>query len=389
MALKDNAIVGFAEAQNVTKSGRDVFDFAGEVLEGLLAQTGIEKSEIDGLIVNPSLTATASFWAQSTSEYLGLELNFCDQTDLGGVSAIGGIARAAAALDAGFCNIVALINADTPTMGDNRRLRAFYEQWCDPSGLVGPPGSFGLLSNRYDYQYGLDMKALAKLAVTQRDHAVLNPNALAKFRVPITEQDYLNSRMISEPIRLLDCVMSCDGANGFLMMSAAEARRRGFKRFVVPRGYGESTNFELGRNNTDITTSGHGIAGKKALAMAGIGLNDIGSFHPYDDFIIAIMLTMEMLGFCKPGQGAAFIRERDFHFNGDLPLNTGGGQISAGQAGLAGGGTNLVEAVRQLFGECGDRQVSNINVALVTGIGWIPFGRNWGSSGALVLSPDA
>ena len=115
---------------------------------------------------------------------------------------------------------------------------------------------------------------------------------------------------------------------------------------------------------------------------------DIGSFHPYDDFLIAIMLQFEMLGFCEPGQGAAFIHEMDLSYKGDLPLNTGGGQISAGQAGLAGGGTNLVEAVRQLMGQAGGRQVANTQNALVTGIGWIPYGRNWGTSVALILGSD-
>ncbi len=102
---------------------------------------------------------------------------------------------------------------------------------------------------------------------------------------------------------------------------------------------------------------------------------DIASFHPYDDFIIAIMLQMEMLGFCKKGQGCDFIREHDFNHDGDMPLNTGGGQISAGQVGLAGGGTNLVEAVRQLFGEAGARQVKDTSNALVTGIGGIPYAQ--------------
>jgi acetyl-CoA acetyltransferase len=100
-----------------------------------------------------------------------------------------------------------------------------------------------------------------------------------------------------------------------------------------------------------VTHAGHRIAGAKALKQAGLTVSDIKSFHPHDDFIFAIVLQLEMIGCCGKGEGAKFIRATDFHFNGDLPLNTGGGQISAGQAGLAGGGTNLVEAVRQLFGD--------------------------------------
>ena len=110
------------------------------------------------------------------------------------------------------------------------------------------------------------------------------------------------------------------------------------------------------------------------------------SFHPYDDFIIAIMLQMEAFGFCKPGQGIQYVREMNFAYDGDLPLNTGGGQISAGQA--AGSSENLLEAVRQLRGEAGKRQVKDTTNALVTGIGWINYARNWGSSAALVLVPE-
>lgn len=389
MALSDNVIVGYAEAKNVVRSGRDVWEFSGEILDSLLEYTSLERQEIDGLLVTQSQSGTSTFWSQCTGEYLGLETNYSDLVDLGGCSAAGAVARASAAIDAGLCETIVLINADAPSTQNATNIRTFHEEWTDPSGLMGPPGAFGLLSNRYDHLYGLDIEALGKLAVTQRDHAILNPNAVERFRQPITIDDYRNSRVIADPIKLLDCVMLCDGGNGFVMMSRKRAREKGFNKFVVPRGYGERSNYQADRNNIDITTSGHIVAGERALGQAGIGLKDIGSIYPYDDFLIAIMMTFENLGYCKPGQGAAFIHERNFHYNGDLPLNTGGGQISSGQAGLAGGGTNLVEAVRQLFSEGGDRQIADTECALVTGIGWIPYGRNWFSSVALILEPDS
>ena len=139
----------------------------------------------------------------------------------------------------------------------------------------------------------------------------------------------------------------------------------------------------------DVTETGHLPAGERAFAQAGLKPKDIASFHPYDDFIIAIMMQLEMLGFCKQGHGCDFIKAHDFTHTGDLPLNTGGGQISGGQIGLASGGTNLVEAVRQLFGEGGRRQIGNTANALVTGIGGIPYGRNWMSSAVMILKSDA
>jgi acetyl-CoA acetyltransferase len=390
MALSDVAIVAYAEAKNVVRSNRDVWDFSGEILDGLLDRAGIERDEVDGIILSPSQTGSSTpFWVNSTLDYLGLETHYSDTTDLGGCSSAAGVARAAAAIGAGLCEVVVLINADAPTTDNQMKMRSFHAEWEEPTGLMGPPGAFGLLSRRYQHQYGIDFEGLGKLAVAQREHAVRNPNAVEKLRQRITVEDYMQSRMIADPLRLLDCVMPCDGGNGLVMMSRKRARQKGYSRFVVPTGYGECTNFEITRNDADITRTGHSIAGERAFRQAGIRPSDVASFHPYDDFLIAMVLTMEMLGFCKPGHGFDFVREHDFRFDGDLPLNTGGGQISGGQPGLAGGGSNLTEAVRQLFGEGGERQVANTANALVTGIGWIPYGRNWGSSLALVLVPDA
>lgn len=390
MALRDHVIAGYAETKIVQKSERDVYSLMGEIMDSLLARTGFEKSDIDGMILTPSLSAASTtFWAQSAAEFLGLELKFADTTDLGGCSAAASIVRAAAAIDAGLCSTVLLINADTPTVDYRFSNYSFHDEWADPYGLMGPPGAFGLLSRRYEHQFGLDYDMLAKLAVTQRDHAVLNDNACEKLRRPITREDYHASRMIAEPIRLLDCVMPADGANGLIVTRRDIAKAHGLSRFIVPTGYGELTNLGGGTSLVDVTQSGHRVAGERAFAAAGLRPQDIGSFHPYDDFIIAIMIQLEMLGFCGHGEGCAYVRDTDFTYSGDLPLNTGGGQISAGQAGFAGGGTNLIEAVRQLFGEGGARQVRNTSSALVTGIGWIPYARNWGSSIALILEPDA
>jgi acetyl-CoA acetyltransferase len=268
-------------------------------------------------------------------------------------------------------------------------MRSFNNEWTAPLGYIGPPAAFGLLSRRYEHQFGLDYAALGKLAVAQRGHALFNELAVEKLRKPISIDDYLNSRMIADPIRLLDSVMVCDGASGLLVTNRKAAEKKGLPKIVVPIGYGERTNYRASEAIVDVTESGHYVAGQRAFAQSGLKPTDVASFHPYDDFIIAIMLQLEMLGFCKRGQGCDFVNEHDFTHSGDLPLNTGGGQISAGQCGLAGGGTNLIEAVRQLFGEGGKRQVKDTRNALVTGIGGIPYGRNWSSSVVMILTPEA
>ena len=389
MALRDNAIVAYAETKVMDKSDRDVWVLSGEILEDLLDKTGIDKNEIDGLVM-AGLTGTGAanpFWAQTTADVLGLEVGFCEQVHIGGCSAAGCVARAAAAIDYGMCEVAFLLFADTHVLEDHTdHSHSYRREWTDPYGLMGPPGAFGLLSRRYEAQYGLDYRMLGKLAVTQRNHALLNENACEKLRVPITIDDYMNSRMIADPIRLLDCVMRADGAAGLMMMSRKRAKQTGLSKTVIPIGYAELTNFKGGENLVDVTKSGHEICGKKALDAAGLTIKDIASFHPYDDFIIAILLQLEAFGFCKAGAGVQFIRDHDFSYNGDLPLNTGGGQISVGQAACS--SHNLVEAVRQLQGEVGKRQGKDTSNALVTGIGWINYGRNWGSSAALVLVPE-
>ncbi|MBB5984767.1 thiolase C-terminal domain-containing protein [Sphingobium lignivorans] len=390
MALSDMAIVGYAETKIVLRSEVDVWELGAEILDSLLERTGFEKGEINGLILSSSSTGAGNiFWSQTTADQLAVELDFCQTVDIGGSSPVGTVARAAAAIDAGLCDTVLCLFADTAVAENNGRPRSYGAEWTTPYGYLGAPAAFGMLSRYYDDRFGLDARALGKLAVAQRAHAVLNENACEKLRKPITVDDYVHSRMINDPIRLLDCVMPCDGASGILITRRKTAEQRGLTRCAVPVGYGERTNVGAASAIVDPTLTGHREASERAFAQAGLRPAQIGSFHPYDDFIIAIMMQLEMLGFCAHGQGAAFIRETDFSFSGDLPLNTGGGQISAGQCGLAGGGTNLVEAVRQLFGEGGSRQVSDTAHALVTGIGGIPYGRNWNSSTVLILSSNA
>ena len=253
--------------------------------------------------------------------------------------------------------------------------------------LLGPPGAFGLLQRAYDAKYGVDLQALGKLAVTQRNHAILNENACEELRVPITIDDYINSRMIADPIRLLDCVMLADGAAG-ADRDQPEARE-GKGHQEVRRSARLCRAHQLPRRRQSRRCDAERPRDRRRRrrsATAGWNIKDVRSFHPYDDFLIALVIQFEAFGFCKPGEGMAFVRDTDLSYNGTLPMNTGGGQISAGQAACS--SHNLIEAVRQLMGEAGKRQVKDTTNALVTGIGWINYGRNWGSSAALALVPN-
>jgi acetyl-CoA acetyltransferase len=386
MKNKDIAIIGYGETKVELRGGRSSYDLAGEVFEQILNRTGIDKSEIDGLSVAETMTETENpFWGLYVCDMLGISPTWMQVNGLGGASGIGGIARAAAAIRAGLCTTVLVLATDAQSSGKTAEQGAQRWEFQYPVGLKGPVGVFGLLTQRYKHQFKLQDEALAKLAVTQRNHAIMNENACEKLRKPITEQDYLNSKYVSEPLRMLDSVMVCDGANAVIVTSTENAKRLGAKKMVHPIGYSEMCNFNGAVPNPDITESGFMVAGPKALAQAGMAPEDIRMFHPYDDFLIAILLQLEHIGFCKRGEGSEFILRTDMSHTGKLPLNTGGGQISAGQPGLAGGGLNLVEAVRQMFGEAGERQVSDPRNAMVTGIGGIPYGRNWAASNVLIL----
>lgn len=386
MSKRDIAIVGYGETPVVLRGGRSSYELAGDVLAQVLASTGIDKSEIDGLCVAETMSETSNpFWAVFVAEMLGLVPRWTQVNGLGGASTIAGVARAAAAIRDGLCRTVLVLAADAQSSYPPTEQGAYRWEFQYPHGLRGPVGVFGLLSRRYDIQYGLNEKALAKLAVTQRNHALMNPNAVAKLKKPITEEDYLNSRYVSTPLRVLDSVMVCDGANGVLVTSTENARRLGLEKMVFPTAYAEIANFNGDQALPDITETGFSVVGPAALKQAGMKHSDVQLFAPYDDFLIAILLQLEQIGFCERGKGGEFVLATDMSYRGELPLNTSGGQISAGQPGLAGGGLNFVEAVRQLFGEAGERQVKGVSNALVTGIGSIPYGRNWGVSNVLVL----
>src|SRR4029450_12549283 len=177
MALRDNAIVAYAETKVMEKSDRDVFVLAGEMLEALLDQTGIEKNEIAGLVM-AGLTGTGAanpFWAQTTADVLGLEVGFCEQVHTGGCSAGGWGAPAAGPVDFGGGGGGVLLFAATHVLEDRTdQSHSYRREWTEPYGLMGPPGAFGLLSRAYEAKYGLDYRMLGKLAVTQRNHALLN-----------------------------------------------------------------------------------------------------------------------------------------------------------------------------------------------------------------------
>jgi acetyl-CoA acetyltransferase len=379
------AIVGYAETKLVRRSGRTALSLAGEAVDAVLKQAGIARDRIDGFATTLSMSEGGNpFYSNLLAEALGLSVGWCQATDIGGASSGGNIIRAAMAIEAGLCEVVLCLATDAVSTQDKSVQSGHRTEYCDPAGYAGPLTSFALLSSVYDQRYGLPHDALAKLAVTQRNGALLNPNACEVLRKPITEQDYLDSRVISDPLRMLDCVMRCDGASAVLVTSTRLAKQLGLK-MAHPIAYAERINFDPQEKSGDMLRTGFTDVGPRAFRQAGMKPRDVKMLHWYDDFLIALVLQLEQTGFCEAGQGGQFVRDHDFNIDGDLPLNTSGGQISAGQPGLAGGGVNLVECIRQLFGEAGERQVKDHQNAMLTGIGVIQYARTWGTSSVMLL----
>ncbi len=387
MSAQDACIAAYAELPNRLATGRSAYDLAGEVVATLLEKTGLGLEQIDGLSVTASLSEGANpFYPAYMCEALGLTPTWLHCSALGGCSGVSGVVRAVSAVREGACRFALVLSADAPSSFNRAQFGAQRAEFQEPQAAGRPPAMFGLLMSRYAHQYPLKEEALARIAMVQRDHAVRNENALPKLRKPLTLEEYLDSRVVADPLRMLDSVMFCDGANALLVMSDEDARRLELKK-VRTRAYAEVTNVNGRDPLADITETGFSHLAPRLFAQAGMTPRDVAMFQPYDDFTIAVQMQLEGLGFCRRGEGADFILDTDLSFGGSLPLNTGGGQISAGQPGLAGGPLNLTEAVRQLFGEGGERQVPNPRNALVTGIGVIPYGRNWSTSAALILEP--
>ncbi len=386
MKQHDIVIAGYSETKIDQKTGKSAYELGGEAFDLLLQSTGVPKRAIDGLSVNAAISEACNpFFAVFMCDALGLTPSWLNLSGLGGCSSLGGVARAASAIRDGQCEVAVVLGADALGTFNRSMFGAWRGEFLEPTGALGPPAAFGLLMSRYEHQFGLKYEALGKIAITQREHALLNDNACPKLRKPLTMQEYLSSRMIADPLRLLDCVMVCEGANAVLVTSEAKARALGLKKMAYITGYAELTNFGGDDPLTDITLSGHSQIASRVFERAGRKPDDIRMFHPYDDFTIAVVMQLEEYGFAPRGKGCDYVLATDLSFKGKLPLNTGGGQISAGQPGLAGGGLNLVEAVRQMFGEGGARQVADPKNALVTGIGMIPYGRNWSVNTALIL----
>lgn len=397
------AIVGVGRTPySRAKAGEPVLavdEYIAMAARQALDQAGLSKNDFDGqgLGVAHAEVAHTVNWSAATAENLGVSPEILIRADQGGASASSMLIRAAALIEAGIIDRMLVVGADTPLHIPSaapglplspERTRGVYWDFQGPFGVMGATAQFALILKRYMHQYpSLTFEQLGKVAVSNRYNASFHPGAI--YRKPFTLEEYLSSRMLTDPLRLLDCVPIVNGGLAYVVASAETAKKLTDKP-VYLRGFGEANNYYHGsRALPDVTTTGFASSAPKALAMASVDRDDLDVFLPYDDYPFISMMTLEDWGFCKKGEGGRFIEERDFRFHGDFPLSTDGGQLSGGQPGGAiGGFMPLIEAFIQLRGEAGERQVKDAALAASCGFGGIPYGRPGRSCISLIFSRE-
>jgi acetyl-CoA acetyltransferase len=238
-----------------------------------------------------------------------------------------------------------------------------------PYGAIGANYGYAMIAQRYMYEYSVTPEQLAKIAVAQRYNACHNPDALF-FGQPITVEDVLASPVIVDPLHMLEIVMPVAGAAAVVVTSRKRAKKHSQPPVAI-LGAGEHTTHKALTWAPSLTDSAIRASADSAFKMAGVRRKDIDVASLYDCYTITVLLTLEDAGFCKKGQGGAFVDAHDLQFNGDFPLNPHGGQLSFGQAGTAGGMSHVTEAVRQLQRRAAGRQVKKPQFAFVNGNGGI------------------
>ncbi|MDO5740185.1 MAG: thiolase family protein [Ornithinimicrobium sp.] len=368
--MTKGAIVGIGElAPQRYSSGETTLSMIAAASIQAVHDAGLEKEDVDGLLVGPQVGETPQHVPATVAEYLGLRPEMANVVDLGGATGAGMAWRAAAAIEAGMCDTVLCVLGNINERGRVARSpnRNPIREFDVPFGASGANTSYAFLARRHMEEYGTTPEQLAAPIVAQRANAQLNPKAIF-HGTPLTVEDILSSPMVVDPLRLLEIVMPCAGAAAFVVTS--EERARDLAQPVVSiAGAGEKITHRAMSLAPSLTSGPLKDAIARAYRQSGVGPEDLDLLQLYDCYSIVIAITLEDAGVCPPGQSGQWMAERDLTWQGLQPLNTHGGQLSFGQADLAGGMSHLTEAVVQLRRQAGERQVRDAETALVTGNG--------------------
>ena len=372
------AIVGVAESDEIGRvQNKSSLQHHAEAAHNALEDAGLSIKDVDGFL-------TARYSTYTVAEYLGIQPSYTDSTTVGGSSFIIHIAHAMAAVNAGYCNVCLITHGEAGRSARNRASADASEpgpQYEVPYGFLGAPINYAMAARRYMHEYGEERarQGMAEIAVSTRKWALMNPKAYMKD--PMTFDDYHDSRWISWPFHLFDCCLVTDAGGAFVVTSAERARDLK-KKPVWVLGAAEAHDHSIVSQMPDLTRTVAKETGPKALERAGVTHNDIDLAMIYDSFTYTVMVTLESLGFCGPGEAADFVKDQRTAPGGDFPLNTSGGGLSYTHPGMY-GIFLVLEAVRQLRGECGERQLDEAKIALVNGTG-----GTLSSTGTAILAVD-
>lgn len=366
----DVAIAGAAES-DLGVTGLPALALQAQAITRALGDAGLEPADIDGL----ATTAVGRFGTTAVAEYLGLDLTWTESTAVGGCAFELYVGRAAQAIAAGQCETVVISYGSDQRSAAARSLSGVEDpsvpeaQFQDPYGPLYPASHYAMAAARYLHETGAGREQLAEVAIAAREWALLNPAAYRHGAGPLTVDEVLSAKPVSSPLGALDCCLVTDGG-GAVVVTSLERARELPRPPVVVLGWGEATTNVSMAGADDLLAVGAYDSARRAYGMAGVEPADVDVVELYDSFTITVLLSLEGLGFCGRGEAADLVAGGRIRPGGELPLDTAGGGLSychPGQYGLL----LLVEAVRQLRGECGARQVAGAQIALAHGTGGI------------------
>jgi len=360
------AIVGVAESDlGQVAEGMSVFDLMAQGVGRALDDCGLTLKDVDGVF---AATAQSRLSVLGLCEYLGLDPPFIGSTIVGGSSFEYHVAHAMAAISAGLCSVAVIAYGSTQrSVGRKQASAREINPYETPFRPFMPASAYALAASRHMHEFGTTREQMAAVAVAARQWALLNPAAWEKK--PLTVEGVLASRMVSHPFTVRDCCLVTDGG-GAIVVVAPERARSLRKKPAYVLGCGQSVTHSSISSMPDLTVTGARASGEAAYRMAGLGPADVDVLELYDAFTINTILFLEDLGFCRKGEGGAFVEGGRIAPGGALPVNTNGGGLSYCHPGMY-GLFLLIEAVRQLRGECGARQVAGCEVAVAHGNGGV------------------
>lgn len=368
------SIVGVAESDLGVVPDRAALELSAQASLRALEDAGLSLTDVDGLATS-GVTGVSRFPAVQVAEYLGIAPRWMDSTAAGGSSFESFVGHAAEAVRAGLCDVALITYGSNQRSAQVRKLSGVSDDSI-PSGIyeqpyapLSPMSLYAMAAHRHMHEYGTTSEQLAEVAVAAREWALLNPVAYRFGQGRLTVEDVLASPVVSSPLHGADCCLITDGG-GAAVVTSVERARDLRKPPVHVLGHGEAaTNFGMSQIGS-LTRSGAADSGARAFAMAGLTPADVDVVQVYDSFTITVLLSLEGLGFCGPGEAGAFVADGRTRPGGSFPLNTSGGGLSYCHPGMF-GIFLVIESVRQLRGECGERQVSGARTAVAHGTGGI------------------